>query len=305
MKSNNNWSKLDGEVNLIWIKKVDWTMFEGGSVIPRELHENFDNVNGYKVDRGSGHSIYLIYESIKYEARIYNIGIKNEKSQSYKIRYDSNEELKKILKESFKFSYKYLKKERLKGNKRPRVSDETAEYIEFYSTGKPFVYEIKLVSHIVQEEVGDYIYQKEVEKSTKSSVSVLIDDVPVDKPLKNDKTTSKGYKRNGQKGKNAIADAEYLCEVDNKHKDFTSKVTGENYVEAHHLIPIEYQDSFDVSIDVEANIISLCVGCHRKLHHAVFEEIEPIIRELYKKRKERLNKCNIGLEFETLMEMYQ
>lgn len=33
----------------------------------------------------------------------------------------------------------------------------------------------------------------------------------------------------------------YKCEFEDTHMFFTSKTTGENYVEAHHLIPMEFQ----------------------------------------------------------------
>lgn len=70
---------------------------------------------------------------------------------------------------------------------------------------------------------------------------------------------------------------------------FISSVTGENYVEAHHLVPIKYSDLFDgINIDVEENIISLCVVCHKKLHHGNLDDIIPIITKLYNERNEAL-----------------
>lgn len=134
-----------------------------------------------------------------------------------------------------------------------------------------------------QEEIEDYLYQIEVHELSRLSKRVEIVDIRVEKPLKSDKAISEKYKRNVQKGKNAIVDADFLCEVNTNHKVFVSKVTGKNYVEAHHLIPMEFQDKFAASVDVEANIVSLCVTCHKKLHHAVFEEKEETLNMLYKK----------------------
>jgi hypothetical protein len=155
------------------------------------------------------------------------------------------------------------------------------------------------------EEFEDYIYQKEIEALVNFNEKAFINDIPEAKSQKNDKSHSKGYKRNSKKGKNAIENAGYMCEIENNHKDFTSKATGKNYVEAHHLIPMEYQDSFDFSIDVEANIVSLCVSCHKKLHHAVFKEKEEIIKALYEKRKDRLSKCGIYISNEVLYSYYE
>ncbi|AZV41999.1 restriction endonuclease [Peribacillus asahii] len=157
----------------------------------------------------------------------------------------------------------------------------------------------------LQEEMEDYLYQKEVQESVGWGKRGEIVDVPVEKPLRSDKTTSETYKRNGQIGKIAIVYADFLCEVDDNHKDFTSNVTGRNYVEAHHLIPMEYQDSFDYSIDVEANIVSLCVSCHKKLHHAIFEEKEHILKQLYNNRKARLKRCRINITEEILLNYYK
>ena len=38
------------------------------------------------------------------------------------------------------------------------------------------------------------------------------------------------------------------------------------YVEAHHLIPISEGKRFGYSIDIAANICSLCPNCHRSIH---------------------------------------
>ena len=51
-----------------------------------------------------------------------------------------------------------------------------------------------------------------------------------------------------------------------------------NYVEAHHLIPMGFQDDFSKSIDVEANIISLCTYCHKNYIMLNIKVIEPLIK---------------------------
>lgn len=313
MKVNKSWSKPDDVPNLIGIKRVDWSIFENGSTIPSDFHEDFDNANGFHLKRNDRYNVEIINEGNIYEAQLVNVDRKNIKSDTYQIRYDSNNEFRKVLEEAFKYSYRYLKTERLRKSQKENkksyvvVPDENAEYIEFYSVGKPFVYEAKFVPYIVasQEEARDSIYQKEVEVSATSNIKLEINDVPIDKPLKNDKATSKAYRRNAKKGKNAILVANYLCEVNSNHKDFTSKVTGKNYVEAHHLIPMEFQDSFEVSIDIEANIVSLCVNCHKRLHHALAKEKQKILNNLYNQRALRLRKCGIEISEEILFSYYE
>ena len=87
------------------------------------------------------------------------------------------------------------------------------------------------------------------------------------------------------------------------NKLFTRKKDGRNYIEGHHLIPLKYQDEFEYSLDVEANIVSLCPSCHRLLHYG--NDYEEKICELFEIRKERLKKCNIYISKERLIEMYQ
>lgn len=113
------------------------------------------------------------------------------------------------------------------------------------------------------------------------------------------------FKRDALRGKQSIIKAEYKCEVDRKHEFFISSVTGENYVEAHHLVPIEYSDLFDgINIDVEENIISLCVVCHKKLHHGNLDDIIPIITKLYNERNKVLEKKGIIITLEELINLY-
>lgn len=103
--------------------------------------------------------------------------------------------------------------------------------------------------------------------------------------------TSKSIKDNA---KNA---ANYLCEIEidvkEKNKLFIEKSTNKNYVEGHHLIPMKYYDLFQFDLDVEANVVCVCPSCHRLLHYGLDEERKDIIKRLYEKRKERLEKCKL------------
>jgi len=148
------------------------------------------------------------------------------------------------------------------------------------------------------------IFQHEVEQIyVPDNINVI--DVPKNKPVKTSESTTSSYKRDPKISKNAIVKAKYKCEINEKHEDFISRATGKNYVEAHHLIPMEHQDEFNYSIDVEANIVSLCVSCHKKLHHATFSVIEPIIEHLFNDRVERLKECNIKITKKKLLSYYK
>lgn len=112
------------------------------------------------------------------------------------------------------------------------------------------------------------------------------------------------FKRSQIRKSTAIKLANHTCELDHTHMTFRSKTTGENYVEAHHLIPMKYQYKFDNSIDVASNIIALCPNCHRYIHHGDIEEKEDTVIELYNKRLERLKKTGINIEMIDLIDMY-
>jgi hypothetical protein len=147
-------------------------------------------------------------------------------------------------------------------------------------------------------------YQYQVEQAEIPDIGT-INDQPKEKPLKASSKGSAPYKRDYETAKKAIVLAKYRCEIDPIHEDFISKVTKENYVEAHHLVPLEFQDDFDNSIDVEANIVSLCASCHKKLHHAEFSVIKPLITKLYDERIDRLNDCEIMLAKDKLLSYYK
>jgi len=122
---------------------------------------------------------------------------------------------------------------------------------------------------------------------------------------------SKGRKvpaRSKQKAGNALARAGFKCEVDN-HETFLRKKNRLPYTEPHHLIPFQYDNQFEYSLDVEANIVSLCSNCHNKIHYGA--DIEHMIRLLWEQRKDELEaagllemKSGVKLTVEILLSFY-
>jgi len=155
----------------------------------------------------------------------------------------------------------------------------------------------------VIEETNEESFQDTIEKTLLSS-PFIIKDVPKDPIIIPFRGQSQRWVRNSDTSKRAIMDANYMCGFEETHLSFTSNTTGRNYVEAHHLIPMEFQVEFKKSLDVEANIIPLCPLCHKAVHHASFEEKEPIIRALYMARKDRLQNCEIGIDYKDLISYY-
>jgi len=125
-------------------------------------------------------------------------------------------------------------------------------------------------------------------------------------PIKPSKESNgrKIYPRNLSYAKKALEKANFSCEVDSTHKTFISKATNEQYVEAHHLIPLQFQEEFVYSLDVPENIISLCPNCHRKLHFASVDDKKKILEKLLENRKDGLRKFGIEINKEKLFEIY-
>ncbi len=119
-------------------------------------------------------------------------------------------------------------------------------------------------------------------------------DIVVNKP-KIITTAQSTWKRNQILIAHSIEGANYMCEHNHTHTTFISKATGKAYMEGHHLIPLRFQEHFDNSLDIYANIVSLCPICHRLLHHGMNFEKEHVAEKLYEERYDRLCKSGIDI----------
>lgn len=113
---------------------------------------------------------------------------------------------------------------------------------------------------------------------------------------------NKIHLRNRKIAMNALIKANFKCEVNENHLTFIRKYSAVPYTEPHHLVPMEYSDQFEVSLDVEENIISLCSNCHNLLHYG--RSAEKVILKLFEERKEVLKMAGIQLSQQELLEMY-
>ena len=114
---------------------------------------------------------------------------------------------------------------------------------------------------------------------------------------------SQVYKRDKKIVDKALMIAGFTCEGDCKNILFKRKDGRTDYTEGHHLIPLRYQRNFIYSLDVEANVVSLCPHCHRKLHYGI--EVGELLETLYEKRIGRLERCGIAVSYEELLLMYR
>lgn len=83
--------------------------------------------------------------------------------------------------------------------------------------------------------------------------------------------------------------ANYLCEINCDHKTFTNASGNHQYLECHHIIPMNAQKDFpNVKLDSLFNLIALCPICHMQVHYATAEEKGQIFAEMYEKRKKEM-----------------
>ncbi len=150
IKQNRSWSKPDKVPGLIAIKKVDWSIFEYGSHIPLNFHEDFAEANDdINIELGEGKNVELLIKETSFDARLVNIDRKQVDYDTYQLRYDSNNELKEFLRRKFKTSYNFLKAQRDKEEntrKQHTLPENISEYMEFYDSGEPLKYKVKLVT---------------------------------------------------------------------------------------------------------------------------------------------------------------
>lgn len=181
------------------------------------------------------------------------------------------------------------------------------EYRYVYKSNYEYWKKIKDINNF-EEDFSEFFeearFQYQVEKE-KMPASIIMIDKPKEVVQKSNKNGT-SYERDPATSKRAIVYANFFCENNSNHNDFISRITNKNYVEAHHLIPMEYQDEFkNTSIDVEANIVSLCVTCHAKLHHASFSSIRSMLEKLYDERIKRLNDCGLNISKSDFLNFYK
>ncbi|WP_409174409.1 MrcB family domain-containing protein [Brevibacillus fortis] len=128
---------------------------------------------------------------------------------------------------------------------------------------------------------------------------------PQPKPTIKKSGNKEEYPRNPKISREALEFANYLCEIDCRHLTFTSSVTGKNFVEAHHLIPMRFQDYFENSLDVPGNIVALCPNCHRQIHLAEASQKVELIAQLFEKHQESLQRFGINVTVTDLHKMYE
>ncbi|WP_417441323.1 MrcB family domain-containing protein [Idiomarina sp.] len=143
-------------------------------------------------------------------------------------------------------------------------------------------------------------FQKNIQKAHQC----YLPDGPLPKPSPNQFSNTGSRRRNVAVSSISLRNSGYLCQLEPAHKTFKSKSSGENFVEAHHLVPLSYQDDFTFNIDVPENIVALCPTCHRLLHHGGGKELIEAIEALFVIRKTGLEHRGLHISREQLISLY-
>jgi len=112
------------------------------------------------------------------------------------------------------------------------------------------------------------------------------------------------YPRDAKIGSRAKYNAEYSCELNSKHDTFIQSKMNKNFVEAHHLIPLQHSGKFEYSLDNIANVVALCPNCHKLLHYGAKYIVKPKLKLLYDNRKSRLKKAGLKVTLKELEDFY-
>lgn len=171
--------------------------------------------------------------------------------------------------------------------------------------------EIRYVKKKVNISIDDKVFEKQednrfIEELINSDIKREVFEytrTPSEKKEKVQTNNHLSYPRSQQVAKNALNKADFKCEIDSNHETFIRKSNDMPYTEPHHLVPLSYCDQFDVSLDVEENVVSLCSNCHNNIHYG--KDANKLIAKLYYERKGLLESVGIFVNLQDLIDMYE
>lgn len=147
--------------------------------------------------------------------------------------------------------------------------------------------------------------EEEFQKVIQEAPLKIVPSGPIKKSEKRKFCNFSAWQRDPAISSMALMNASHICEVNPEHRTFISAKSGKQFVEAHHFIPIQFQDDFEFSLDVPENILSLCPNCHRAFHNSEIDTRIELIHVFYNKRAEKLRERNLFVSEETLKVYYK
>ena len=152
----------------------------------------------------------------------------------------------------------------------------------------------------IKGQLNEDVFQEEIQKGKRKELQAGA----IQKKEKKQSSSSVSWSRDANMAFTALDNANFRCENDQDHETFIASKTGNQFVEAHHLIPMKYQGEFPVCIDVPENIISLCPNCHRAFHNSIDNTKVELVKKFFIARKKGLIEREINIDENKLLEYY-
>ena len=123
-----------------------------------------------------------------------------------------------------------------------------------------------------------------------------------------DSTGRKRYKTQKKIRDAVLEKAHYKCDCDDQRHFYFESVDLHNYVEGHHVVPMNRQEEYyfdsSINLDVPNNIVALCPNCHCQIHLGSRQARLKILSELYVRNKAKLLVLNPNLTLSILASYY-
>ncbi|MBR3482723.1 MAG: hypothetical protein IKH45_07595 [Neisseriaceae bacterium] len=185
--------------------------------------------------------------------------------------------------------------------------DEPKEQINFNELN---VYKSEIIETEETEEEKDDNYISKIDSINDDNVNTNVaNGAHLIAPIRYDETAiSRKYRRNPLLGKVAIERAYYSCENNPHHETFISAKTNKNFMEAHHFVPVKYQQEiwkkYKINVDCVENIVSLCPTCHRAFHNGTKEVKSDLINNIFNKIIPKYKSINFSINIDEIKKLY-
>lgn len=169
----------------------------------------------------------------------------------------------------------------------------------------------EFINYINSSEVKEIITINNVNEIDDSIVDIDTDsDENLERPIILYKNGKKTFARRKSLREAVVKNYNYLCDChEDNHYYFTASSTNKNYLEGHHMIPMENQHQYweerQINLDIPMNLIPLCPHCHSKIHKATKGEKIQIITEIYTRHVNDLKKIDVNISLEKFATFYQ
>lgn len=123
-----------------------------------------------------------------------------------------------------------------------------------------------------------------------------------------DRAGRKRFKTQKKIRDSVLENANYLCDCHDKKHFYFESTDLHNYVEGHHIVPMNRQEEYyfdkNINLDIINNIVPLCPNCHCQIHLGSRQARIKIISELFVRNKAKLLSFNPDLTLSILASYY-